>query len=72
MDSREIDLIEKYSKEDPVLRSLYQEHKSLDKRLAKLGKKPYLTAAEEREEQRLKKLKLVGKDRIMKILERYR
>lgn len=72
MDQRDILLIEKHAPRDPVLRQLYQEHKGLDKKLQKLGKKPFLTAAEEGEEQKLKKLKLAGKDKMMKILEKYR
>lgn len=72
MDDREVELIREIAKKDPVLRNLYEIHRDLDKKLMKLGKKPFLTAAEEREEQKLKKLKLAGKDKIMKILEKYR
>jgi uncharacterized protein YdcH (DUF465 family) len=72
MDVKDIELIEKFAGQDPLLRTLYEEHRTLDKKLLKLSKKPYLTPAEENEEQKLKKLKLAGKDRIMKILEKYR
>lgn len=72
MDQRDILLIEKHAPDDPILFKLYQEHKGLDKKLQKLGKKPFLTTTEEREEQKLKKLKLAGKDKMMKILEKYR
>jgi uncharacterized protein YdcH (DUF465 family) len=72
MDAREIELIEKYTPQDPLLQDLYQKHKELDRRLQKFGKKPFLTAAEERKEQELKKLKLAQKDRMMKILKKYR
>jgi len=72
MDARDIELIEKFAKQDPLLRTLYQEHRELDKKLQKLSKKPYLTPAEEREEQRLKKMKLAGKDKLVRILEKYR
>jgi hypothetical protein len=72
MDASDLDLIEKHASSDPVLRRLYQEHRNLEKELAQLVKKPFLTPVEEREEQRLKKLKLAGKDKIVKILEKYR
>lgn len=55
-----------------MLRRLYEEHKQLKRQIAKLEKKPFLTAAEQRDETRLKKLKLAGKDRIVRILEKYR
>ncbi len=72
MEPRDIELIEKHTKDDPVLRTLYEEHKILDRKLQKLGKKPFLSPVEEREEQELKRMKLAGKDKIVRILEKYR
>ncbi len=64
--------IEDFLNKDPLLRRLYDEHKTLEKKISKLEKKPYPTPVEEREEKRLKKLKLLGKDRIIRLLEQHR
>lgn len=61
--------IEGYLK-DPIIRKLYEEHRQLEKKLAKLEKKPFLTADEESEEHRLKKMKLAGKDQLVRLLEK--
>lgn len=57
---------------DPELRRYYEEHRELEKKLLSYQYKTYLTPAEEMEKKRLQKLKLVGKDRIMQILGKYR
>ncbi|HVP07738.1 MAG TPA: hypothetical protein VMS71_07845 [Candidatus Acidoferrum sp.] len=57
---------------DPELRKFYEEHRELEKQLAEYQNKHHLTAAEEVEMKRIQKLKLVGKDRMMEILERHR
>lgn len=44
--------------------ALVAEHRALDERVRKLSKHPYLTAAEQFEIRKLKKLKLAKKDRI--------
>ncbi len=72
MDDRDIDLIERHSNSNPLLRTLFQRHKELDKKLQKLAKKPFLTAGEQREVTELKRQKLAGKDKLMRILEKYR
>jgi uncharacterized protein YdcH (DUF465 family) len=72
MEPNDILLIERHVRDDSTLRALYDEHRSLEKRIAKLSKKPFPTAVEEREERRLKKLKLLGKEKLLKWLERYR
>jgi len=47
-------------------------HLDLEKRLARLQHKHYLTPEEDLEKKRIQKIKLAGKDRIMEILGRYR
>jgi len=44
--------------------TLVAEHRALDERVRKLDKRPYLTAAEQFEVRKLKKLKLAKKDLI--------
>ncbi len=48
-------------------RKLYQEHTELESRLKVLSEKVVLTAAEQIEESKLKKLKLAGRDRMEEI-----
>lgn len=72
MESPDFVGIEQFLDRDPLLKRLYEEHRHLKKQIAKLEKKPFPTPAEEKEEHRLKKLKLAGKDRIVRILEKYR
>ena len=48
-------------------RRLHQEHSELESRLSALSKKPVLSAAEQVEESKLKKIKLAGRDRMEQI-----
>jgi uncharacterized protein len=57
---------------EPELRRYYEEHADLERRLGAFQQKLYLTPDEEMEKKRLQKLKLMGKDKIMQILSRYR
>ena len=57
---------------DPELKKYYEEHLELEKKLLGYQHHPYLTPAEEMEKKRLQKLKLVGKDKIMEIMGKYR
>jgi uncharacterized protein YdcH (DUF465 family) len=58
--------------QDPELKRYYEEHLELEKKLLNFQNKSYLTPVEETEKKKLKKLKLLGKDRIMEILGKYR
>ena len=49
-----------------------EEHLVLEGQLAELQKRLHLSTDEEVEKKRLQKLKLIGKDRIMEILSKYR
>jgi uncharacterized protein len=57
---------------DPELKKFYDEHRELEQRLTAFQRKNHLTAEEEVEMKRIQKLKLIGKDRIMEILEKHR
>jgi hypothetical protein len=71
MERREEELVKQHLSHDDVLRALYDEHQQLKNKLQEFRGKNYLTAAEEVEEKRIQKLKLVSKDRMMEILHRY-
>lgn len=58
------DLIENNSR----FRMLYEKHVIFEKQLQVYEKKPYLTADEELEKNKVKKLKLVGKDEMESIV----
>jgi uncharacterized protein len=72
MEKHEEELIRSLIEGDPELRHFYQEHLELERRLAALQHRHYLTPEEELEKKRIQKVKLAGKDRIMEILGRHR
>jgi uncharacterized protein YdcH (DUF465 family) len=72
MEKRDIDLITKFSPVDAELRKYVEEHSQYEQILEELSKRVHLTAEEELEEKRIKKLKLKGRDKIEEILSRYR
>jgi len=56
---------------DAEFKGIYEAHRSYEKKVAKLGKRPHLTMEEELEKKRLQKLKLTHKDRMEEIISRY-
>ena len=72
MEPYEVELLEKYAKNDPELQSLWDEHLLYEKQIEKLETKPYRTPAEAQTLKQLKKQKLDGKTRFMAILDKYR
>jgi hypothetical protein len=72
VDKKDLDLIAKYIDKDVELKKYVEEHGELEKKLEELNSRPYLTAAQEVEVKKLKKMKLLGRDRIEEILNRYR
>ena len=72
MEEREEQMIASVLDRDPELRKYYEEHREYEKRLVDLHDKGYLSPEEEMEKKRIQKLKLVGKDKIMEILGKYR
>jgi uncharacterized protein YdcH (DUF465 family) len=72
MDTQEIQLLDKYSAQDPELKRLWEEHQLYEKQLEKLEKKSFLTPAEEQQVRELKKQKLDGKTQLVEHLHRYK
>lgn len=71
MERRDEELILQHLTHDQELRTLYEEHQTLKRKLEEFRHKLYLTNEEELEEKRIQKLKLASKDRMMEILHRY-
>lgn len=72
MEKREEQLIERYICEDEKLRYYVEEHERFEAALAELNSKVYLTPQEEVEKKNLQKKKLLGKERILEILSKYK
>ena len=72
MEKREEEFIVSLLDKDPELKKYYEEHQELERKLEGYQNKSHLTPLEEVEKKRLQKLKLIGKDKIMEILGRYR
>ncbi|MGB7949693.1 MAG: DUF465 domain-containing protein [Candidatus Binatia bacterium] len=72
MEAREEQVIVSLLDRDAELKKYYEEHQELEKKLSEFQHKHHLSADEELEKKRLQKLKLVGKDKIMEILEKHR
>jgi len=72
MERHDLDLIDRLVPEHPELVRLMEQHRHLERSLAPLAEARWLSPAEEAEERRLKRLKLVGRDRIEAILTAHR
>ena len=72
MEAREEQTIVSLLDQDPELRKHYEEHQELEKKLSAFQHKHHLSPEEEIEMKRIQKLKLLGKDKIMEILGKYR
>lgn len=72
MERKDEELIQQLIGQDEELRRYYEEHLELERQLAELNRRLYLTPQQELEKKRLQKLKLAGKDKIVEILARYR
>ena len=68
MEKKELALIEKHRHSHYELGKLMKEHDSLEAQIAALEKTKGLSAEDEKELHRLKKVKLEGRDRIAEIL----
>ncbi len=64
-------LIDKVKNENEEFRKLYSEHHDLEQKLTELTRSKYLTPEQEVEKKRLQKIKLIGKDKMLKILKQY-
>ena len=72
METREEQVIASLLDRDAELKKYYEEHQELERKLSEIQHKHHLSPDEELEKKRLQKLKLVGKDKIMEILEKHR
>jgi len=72
MDQTEEKIIIPLLDKDPELRKYYEEHLELENKLLTYQNRSYLSPDEEMEKKKLQKLKLVGKDKMMEILGKYR
>jgi uncharacterized protein YdcH (DUF465 family) len=64
-------LVEQVTRDNTEFRQLMEEHESYEVQLLSFNDLPYLTSDQEVERKRLQKLKLLGKDRMMAILDQY-
>ncbi len=58
--------------EDDELKRCVEEHRELDKKIVEMTKRKYLTPEQDFKRKLMQKRKLIGKDRIQKILVKYR
>jgi uncharacterized protein YdcH (DUF465 family) len=72
MERNDLEIIAAYRERDPELKRYLDEHQEFERRLEEFNRRPYLTTDETMERKRLQKLKLAGRDRIEKILAKYR
>ena len=72
MEPRDVVLIESLLSANPELRRLWEEHQRLERELEALRDRRHPTPEEEAREQEIRKLKLVGRDRIEEILREHR
>lgn len=72
MEKKDEELIHSLLSFDAELKQYYEEHLQLEQRLSEFNRKLYLTPQQELEKKQLQKRKLIGKDRIMQILEKHR
>ena len=72
MEQKDLDMIQSLLATDEELAQLWREHKEHEQKLDALAQRAYLTAEDQVEVKRLKKVKLAGRDRMEAILTRYR
>jgi uncharacterized protein len=72
MEAKDIQLIKKHIAENPDLKRLWDEHLEFERKLVDLESHQPPTDESHFEIEKIKKLKLKGKDQIARILTRYR
>ena len=72
MEEKDRILIEMHIERDEELKKHVLEHRLFEKQLEELEGKHFLTADEELQQKKIKKLKLAGRDKIESILKKYR
>lgn len=68
MDEMDPTLVQQMVDNNPRFRMLYEEHLLLEKELQNLDSRPFLTPDEEVERKKVQKLKLAGKDEMVRML----
>ena len=72
MEKQDLEIIQEMMDRDPELKRYVEEHRDFERRLEEFNRRPYLTAEETVERKRLQKLKLAGRDKLERILVKYR
>jgi len=72
MEKSDEDLIARYVDQDDELKKHVENHKRFENVLEDFNRRVYLTPEEEMEKKKIQKMKLHGKDRIHRILLKYR
>lgn len=72
MEQTELDLIEKYRKEDQELNSLWVAHLKYEEQLKELAEIQFPTTEDDMKIKDIKKMKLAGKTRLHQLLEKYK
>ena len=72
MESADRELIAMMMQSNAELKRLYEEHEDLENKLSRFEKRGFLTVDEEIELKKLKKMKLMGVDKMMHIVSRRR
>jgi len=72
MEKNDEALIARYVDQDDELRKYVEDHRRFERTLEDFNKRVYLTPEEEVEKKKIQKLKLYGKDKIHRILSKYR
>jgi uncharacterized protein len=71
MEELDMELVGQLVSESPKFRMLFEEHRLLEKELDEFDKKKYLTSEEEMERKKIQKIKLAGKDEMLRLLRGY-
>lgn len=71
MEEHEKELLQKLASSNVGVRRLYNEHVELESKLDSLQSRPFLTASDQMQIQKLKKKKLKGKDQLMSLLQEH-
>lgn len=69
---REVELVQRVKAIDAEFRRLVEEHEHFEEQLQEFAKLRFLTPEQELERNRIKKMKLRGKDQMARILQRYK
>ena len=72
MDNFDPALLESALQESFQIKRLYERHRSLDKLIADFESRRFLTGQEELQVKELKKLKLRGKEELIKLINQYK